>query len=347
MFSILACTVLIGVSAVLSPLAGAFHDDGCFQPACPVLNVQLREPSTTMIADQFETISVVVTNGATNQGAEVFIGTRLLRIDFSRPVAARQLSQGLPAGYSCDQELPPVTILNCTATADDFIAAGASRTFGIQIDAPENLRHQSSDSPLHVTVRLDPDEAIANSADAREQDEAHFSIRPSTLNSLAWAIQDQAIDSKRILDSSSLACSGTKQFDDFRHAGGSMTCSVSLHPATQQTGPITIAPKTSVLSIDVDGPRFRSLVSTAEFSCFGFTTAVVEDAAASNSTVINCEARKSIAFAPGEERQLLLFSMWMPPFPPGNIGIMDWGFCPFLAGGGGCDGDAFGGSAGD
>jgi hypothetical protein len=119
--------------------ATASNRSECNQPACPDLRVTVTGAPPNITADQFMTLTVVVSNADPVQRAAVLARTSLLRLTFSRPVGVVLIHR--TTGYGCaledvrlvDQSLllvpggpVPVTEFECLATIDDSIAPSES-----------------------------------------------------------------------------------------------------------------------------------------------------------------------------------------------------------------------------
>jgi hypothetical protein len=347
-------------AAQAHPTAIAMNDSSCFQPACPKLSVSLEAPSSTMVGDRLNTLTIVVRNTDSAQPATILAGTTLVRSTFSEPVGYRFLSANPSAicdvqqvNFTAGTLVPffltpagavPQTRIDCVAGQDDTIAAGDSRAIAFQVGPPSRLSRRSVDGRLRVTVQLDPNGVIPNDPDATETSEASFTVTPSTLIELAPDAATVTVDPGDIHDAqtaaafrkSSLACSGVANVafiqvigvrTTFSPVSGSMTCDVSLHPADTQSGPLAVAPGTVVLILEVDDLEFHSLAARPSFACFGATVFNEADNAPSgrHGLKIYCQTKETVDFALNQDRSLLSFSGWIS----GETHDLDWGFCPY------------------
>src|SRR2546423_1389660 len=130
--------------AVISASAGCERH----QLSCPALTISVAFRGATITADQFVTMSVVVTNNGL-AAASVPDGALLFRTTFSHEIGYGR--SDAPPGYGCSDSAAPVTSIECARTtsagatgSDHTIAAGDNRTFSFRVTAPSDVKHPSS-----------------------------------------------------------------------------------------------------------------------------------------------------------------------------------------------------------
>jgi hypothetical protein len=383
-FAAAAVAFAIGTLQWQPVAANEFRPSSCFQPSCPNLSAQIQAASSTMTADQLNDVTIVIRNSDGSQPATILAGTTVMRASFSSPVGYVRSS----APYDCgveEDEFPggvggqshllvvprgpvPQSQIDCVAIHDDTIVPGSTRAITLSISPPTAIGEPSRRSRLRLTAQLDPNGVIALDPDRSETVDSTFEVGPSALVRLApdaGTLPPTAneFDPAASFQRSVVACSGVanvllSQVEDFgairfSPAFGSMTCSISLHPADLQSGPLTVEPKTPVLVLDVDSLELHSVATRHGFSCFGATNYNEAMNFPRHSLKMYCVAKDRIVFEPGQDRPVVSFSAWMSS----ELDDIDWQFCPYpfaashpevanLTSGLAC-GSGFGGSAGD
>jgi hypothetical protein len=314
---------------------------------CAALSVEIQTPDAA-VADEFAPLTVVVTNKARRaiDTASIPTGARLLHMEFSTPVGNGSRA-ALPTGYSCTPPSEPVTSIDCSATNDDVIAIGTSRTFQFRIDTPADPQRLDSHRRVEVTAQVDPDNALSNIRDGRDNVVRRFDVAPPAFStvfpSFFFSTSPGVIQLDFIL---AFSCSTIDPVGGV--AFGSMTCLIGYHPSIKHASGVLSA-STSFFAM-VDNLKFNTAAAfvpggnCSGSTGFGSGGGIV---APHNIATLRCDA--SISFHPNESVNVGAFSVWVDPSEINGNGDTDWTACADVRAAtadlSSCG--SFGGSAGD
>ena len=292
---------------------------------CSNLKVAFVDRADTLQADVPVTVVATVSNQTRPNGepladqsdANVASGTPLFRITPSEPIG--YLKFVAPNGYTCDPPGPAVASLECSTSAADTIAVGASRTFTFRLSAPGNVNRPTASARITLIAEVDPNDQIPTLSEGK-----HGGLAETDKTSATVSPPNLAVLNRDNADKVSVQCSNGNGFIIF----DPILCEVFLHPSTTSTGPVTLPAGMNVVSWDVNGFRFSALgKADKRFSCSASSDLLGQ------SFVGGCVTTKQVVIQPGQSVHVTTLSGWVTVFL-GSFGTghgpqpgVDWELC--------------------